>query len=482
MDLGALFDEIINKTERREAFSEIKEKNIGFSAIGDMKALRDEFVASETELDLWFALVKLSNARRDRHLRVRPVDGGLQPPEEQRCVAAPIHLLPEISDVHKPTFFVASVSESIASPEVGDVIVGVNGRPMAEYIDEFAFWTRHSTLPALYWRLADDLPQRVSQVPSTAYSERLHLTLERPSGQRYDVALPYSSNCTGVPLASGYPGFDLVMERENFNLLVNESQEIVLLQWLDFESSLIEEVPDLLEYNEEGGMLNYDMVIDVSWSSGGSKGAYAIQRLVDRPFRPTFGNVRLSDLGREVVEYYAGLEPRPDAPDIFGLNLSRSWVIDWARTDAMDAIERGDEYTAPAPFKLAHLPKNSDGVLQPAPVHFSGEVVIINAVTWGGSHLDQFVAMFVDNDLATFVGVPTGGYSNTWEDYEVLEFPGTSQAVVEFMWTVGHTLRPNGEILEGNPAQPDIYIPITRNNFQEYHQLLLNEAIATLER
>ena len=82
--LGTLFDEIIAKTEQREAFSEVKEENVGFSALDDMKALRPEFVASENNTELYYALVKLSNARRDRHLRVSPVEGGLEPPEQRR--------------------------------------------------------------------------------------------------------------------------------------------------------------------------------------------------------------------------------------------------------------------------------------------------------------------------------------------------------------------------------------------------------------
>ena len=96
--------------------------------------------------------------------------------------------------------------------------------------------------------------------------------------------------------------------------------------------------------------------------------------------------------------------------------------------------------------------------------------------------MDQFMAMFVDNDLATFVGVPTGGFSNPWEGEEALYFSGTSRPVVGFMWTIGHTLRPNGEVLDGNPPQPDIYIPITRDNYQDYRHILLKEAIAALER
>jgi hypothetical protein len=113
-------------------------------------------------------------------------------------------------------------------------------------------------------------------------------------------------------------------------------------------------------------------------------------------------------------------------------------------------------------------------------VRFSGEVAIINARTWGGSHLDQFMAMYVDNDLATFIGVPAGGFSNTWEGDEVLHFADTGRPVVAFQWSIGHTIRPNDEILEGNPAQPDEYIPLTRDNFQGYHQILFSRAIGTL--
>ena len=343
-------------------------------------------------------------------------------------------------------------------------------------MNEFTPWIRHSTLPGLYWRIARDMARR--RIPDFP----LNLALERPSGQRYDVSLPYTERCTSFPLITSYPGFIEIMRRVNFNVLLDRSRQIILLQWLDFErDDLIDDIPALMEYAEKEGILDYDMIIDVTYSSGGSRGAYAIQRLVDEPFRVTFGNVRLSDLGRELVEYYAGREPDPNALDIFGLNLSGSWLIDWARTDAMEAIERGDDYTPPVPFKLAHLPKDSDGILQAAPVHFSGQVAIINARTRGGSHLDQFVAMFVDNDLATFIGMPTGGFSNTWEGREVLNFPDTGRPVVEFQWSIGHTIRPNGEVLEGNPAQPDIYIPLTRHNFSEYHQTLQDEAIAALD-
>ena len=478
--LEALFDDIISKTERREAFSEVKESNIGYSAIEDMKKLRSEFVASRTGTDLYYALSKLSNARRDRHLRVGPVDGGLLAPDRE-CVSAPIHVLPDLSDIHNPTFFIARLTQGRTSPKVRDVIVGVNGRSMAEYMDEFTPWIRHSTLHGLYWRMAYGMPKQIPTTPPRLYSSRLDLTLEDSSGQQYDVSLPYNYGCYSLNSRHSTAGFVEVMQRENFNVWLDRSRQVVLLQWLDFEYSLIQDIVDLMEYAEREQILDYDMIIDVTWSSGGSRGAYAMQRLVDEPFRVTFGNVRLSDLGKERVEREANRQLDTSAPSIFGLNLSRSWLIDWARTDAMEAIRRGDEYTPLVPFKLAHLPKDSDGILQPAPVHFSGEVAIINARTWGGSHLDQFMAMYVDNDLATFIGMPTGGYSNTWEGDETLRLPETGRPLAQFMWSIGHTIRPNSEVLEGNPAQPDHYIPLTRDNFQGYHQMLFDTALAALD-
>ena len=73
-----------------------------------------------------------------------------------------------------------------------------------------------------------------------------------------------------------------------------------------------------------------------------------------------------------------------------------------------------------------------------------------------GSHLDQFIAIVKDNELGHYIGMPSGGYSNTWEWEETLTLAGyRSGPVVQVMYNIGHTIRPNGEVLEGNPALPD---------------------------
>lgn len=488
-----LFDSIIEMTRRREAWSPFKESGMAYDPISEMEAVRDRVVNAETEEDLYYALTLLSNARRDSHLYLTPVPGGLPGPMLPEA-HAPIQVRPDYTDMAAPGFFVSGVDRSALEASglpgadrvrIGDSIVRINGRGIPEFVETFRAWTRHSALQGLYWRLARDVPIRTPATAPWMYGETLDLELEDGAGRRYEASLPYLEPAE-VSLELGeaelYPGFSVVMERFNFNVLrPDDGRPIVLLQWLDFEYELIQDVVDLMEYAKAEQILDHMMVIDVTASSGGSRGAYAIQRLVDKPFRTTFGNVRISDAAIEMIEAWA-VEPDRDVPEIYGLNESRSWLHEWARSNAREDIDAGLEYTRATPFKLAHLPQEAqDGILQPAPVHFSGPIAIIGGPN-GGSHLDQFVSMFADNELAFTIGMPTGGYSNTWEAEEILYFPGTAQPIVQFMWNIGHTLRPNGEILEGNAVQPEVYVPLTRENFRTYHRDLLEAAIGRLGR
>ena len=50
------------------------------------------------------------------------------------------------------------------------------------------------------------------------------------------------------------------------------------------------------------------------------------------------------------------------------------------------------------------------------------------------------------------LGCNRTGAEESLKNEETLVFPGTEQPVAQFMWSIGHTIRPNGEILEGNAA------------------------------
>lgn len=74
----------------------------------------------------------------------------------------------------------------------------------------------------------------------------------------------------------------------------------------------------------------------------------------------------------------------------------------------------------------------------------------------------------------------TGGYSNTWEWTETLYVPGARQPLVRYMWSIGHTIRPNGEVLEGNPARVDQSVPKTSSNHARYRARLVELAMDKL--
>jgi hypothetical protein len=234
----------------------------------------------------------------------------------------------------------------------------------------------------------------------------------------------------------------------------------------------------LIAYADSMNILDYDLIIDLTDSRGGSRGVYAIQRLSPQTFKTTFGNIRLSDMAADCVDRrenaYAKSQEFKDGNEK-ETDDDGTWLINWLRADVVPRMKAGEDYSSNVPFKCAHAPHTSDGMISPATTHFTGKLVCFFGPE-GGSHLDQFSAIVNDNDLGHSIGMPTGGYSNTWEGTETLKFPISGKPAVEYMWSIGHTIRPNGEIVEGNPAPVDEYIPLTRENFQNYKPMLLERA------
>lgn len=501
-DRAALFDYILSKTMEREAFSPVKNQALGFDVEEAMLRYRDEFIAADTPQKLYYALARLSNARKDRHLSLAFVDGGITlsdttgadqgnyPVPGSPIPHAPIRFATDYGTPGQYFVFVSDVATDIArhttgaAPEVGDRLIAVNGRPFADYVEQIEPYHRYSSVNGLWWQIARWIPQKTFLFPPHFYREDLQLELEGPNGGRYSVALPYMSRDDIPWTGSGdaaYPGFSAVFSSSTFDLFRYDERPILLLRWHGFQDGLVNDVDRLMEYAANNELLDYAVVIDATRSRGGSLGAYAVRRLSPKPFKTTFGNLRISDVIPEFVDervrrFQRGRGPSSPRP---GEIDDGTWLTDWLLDDVMEAMRAGRPYSTNVPFKSAHAPKDSDGIIQPAEVHFRGPMVVWLS-PYGGSHLDQFASIVVDNDLGHTIGMPAGGYSNTWEWEEVLRFPASGEPVMRFMWSIGHTIRPNGEILEGNPAQVAEFIPVTRDNYESYYQLLLARTLEYL--
>lgn len=490
---AALVDTILARTARREAFSPVKNDALGYDPLADMRALMGRVVEAETESDLYYALAELSHARRDRHLDLYLVEGGLRPAEVSGLevwggepapvLQAPVRLFPDYAE-SGPAYFVGDVATE-GGPRVGDRIVSVNGEPVAAWHASRKRFMRHSTEIGLRWKLAEAMAQATAVFPPSMRSRRLALDVRSADGSESSHTLEYVDPAALTWTGSGdprYPGLTLERRTPTYDLLLpDDGADFLVLVWRGFRETMIEDVDALLELASEEGLLDHAVVVDVTRGRGGSLGPYAIQRLQPGPFKTTFGNLRVSDVIEPFVEEKRAEFAARDVNDggVPETIDDGSWLLAWLEEDVMGAFTRGDAYTNAVPFKLAHAPRESDGLLRPAEVHFRGPIGIISGPQ-GGSHLDQFVSIIVDNDLGPVVGMPPGGYSNTWEWEEILTLPGTDRPLVGFMYSIGHSIRPNGEILEGNPAAVDEWIPLTAENVESYYPLLLERVLALM--
>ncbi|MCG8512693.1 MAG: hypothetical protein MI740_01020 [Halanaerobiales bacterium] len=500
---AALFDQILEKIMARDAFVPIKLARLNVDVRKDILKYRDEMIAADTDEKLLYTILKINNARKDPHVRVYLVENGLKIEGTEKLAKpiridqmekkqAPIRFTVDYSRPGKYFLFVADYDTNIykyttnIGPEIGDKLIAVNGYSFADYFNLVEPYHRYATVNSLWWKMATFVSQKRYEYPPHIYGEELNYLLERKDGQRYIISLPYISDvdsitwkgCYKQPGDFRYPDFNLLFKTSTYDLYkYSGDQKIVLLDWHRFDQNIIKNMDYLVDYANENRLLDYAMIFDATRSRGGMLGAYAIQRISAKPFKTTFGNVRISDIVEPFIQY---MHQRRATDSINESVDGGDWLLDWLDTDVKQAIKEEKYYSNNVPFKSAHLPKDSAGILQPAPIHFSGDLVC-----WfsphGGSHLDQFSAMIADNHLAYTIGMPTGGYSNTWEWEETIYFPISKKPVVRLMYSMGHTIRPNKQLLEGNPADVSEYIPQTRDNYLNYYRILLAKTFQYLK-
>ncbi len=493
-DRQALVDYLIEKTMEREAFSPAKNKYLNLDVESSMRAEANAVVNADSEESMFYALSRLSSARKDRHLSVSGIERGLAVPDyypgsEVVPPVAPVRLDFDYSVTDGAVLFVSDVAIDAAlalGVQAGDLLLSINGVDPSQRLEDIRPYIRYSTELGYRKKFTQYVTTRTGLLPPGLYRDTLDLTLQKSDGESYEVSLEYV-NGDSIQWTSEsrdrYPGYERVAENPTFDLYVNNGDvSVIVLDWHRFSSSLMADMDWLMDYSVANDLLNHDIVFDATRGGGGSLGAYAIQRLSPKSFKTTFGNLRISDVIPEFIARNVENFERNAAPTDSGGKETiddGTWLIDWLTDDVQKAYDAGQEYSNNVPFKLAHAPKDSDGLIQPAAVHFTGNMVCLMGPN-GGSHLDQFYSIVTDNDLCPTIGMKTGGYSNTWEWHEDVVFPTTGEPVVEFMWNIGHTISPNGKIVEGDPADLDELIPLTYANYAMYDLILLNRALEIL--
>lgn len=497
-DREALFDHLVELTMQRDAFASLTEHPLhrehpaGIDVVAEMEEHKDDLIEADNAKDMWLALWKMSNIRKDRHLRVYETENGLEIPEElQDDLRAPIRFRTDYSDPDERFLFVRDLGADIEEhvdivPEPGDRLVSINGTDATEYIESYRIWHHASMEDPYWWEVAGEITRTRDRVPHSKFfdedKEILALGLQRQDGTTYEVDLPYfergSIDWQGIDERE-YPGFSSVPEFDDeYNTyrgfyVSDDDLPVVILDWARFDGDLIEAMDHLMEYADDNDLLDHHVIVDATRSGGGSNGAYALARLQSEKFRTTGHNMKVSDLSEGWIR--SRLERWEENPPDHEPGQNTVYEKEWAEKEAIPAFENDNYYTRTVPFKGVQ-PVWGDRFIEPGDRHFTGGLTV-----WlnphGGSHLDQFASQVVDNDIGHLMGMPTGGFSNSWQTSETLKFPTTGKPIVDYQWSMGHSIRPNDEILQYNPAQPHEYVPVTRDNYFDYHPMMLDRTL-----
>ena len=279
-DRNALFDHIVALTMKREAWSPTKNERYGVRYPAAFEPFRREFLRAKTEDDLYYAIVRLSNSRNDRHLEVSPVEGGLHVDETSYGVA-PLKLLPDYGQ-DTPAFFVADMAVDLAEiagasrVSVGDRVVAINGLPVSTYLDVVGAYHRGSTRNGYLWKLAQKITVRDATLPAQFFDETLELTLEPPHGPAYTVSLPYLESSKDAPVRfqevgePRYPGFERVLDFISFDFYrPTDGRKVVLFSWYGFRRDLVKSMNEVVQYGAKEGLLDHDVIWDGTRSRGG---------------------------------------------------------------------------------------------------------------------------------------------------------------------------------------------------------------------
>jgi len=474
-----LYDCLYHSILRREAFSPVKDARLGLNFAQDALPLRQEFIDADTDLELMQAIVHLSALREDTHMKI--IDKPNNYFGSSRSV--PIRFLPEFG-TNNHTFFVANFDASLKSDKdlvnysnlrKGDLLISVNDIPIAKYTEILSKHLGHSAENKFLWEAAENLHKKRKRLSLNLYTDDgfVKYTLQKSNGDQYFVSLKYGRtdrrlnlNLGANYLNLGYTKVNLLGITDNFEIYSKPNVILIELKGLseydnnktmsgrerlDFFEAQLDSIFNWAMTNDR---LNNRIILDATQAGGGMGAPLLVQRLAKRPFKTTYGNLRVSD--DEVQNYVTN-------------NLG-SRVTRWYQ----EAVVNGSAYTTNRPFKLRYNEVNDNGYMPPEN-NFTGQIIGLFS-SQSGSNLDQLSAMLHDNNiLCHSFGYPTGGFSNTWEfEDEIIDDNGKKYC--SFEWNIGHTIRPNGQILEGNPANVIEQVDLTRNNFEKYWDILVLKA------
>ena len=453
---------------------------LGTSWVEGWTRAHARFLAAQSKEDVYLALLSLKNAVHDGHADLQ-VPAGLRP--AQRQWRLPFELRWAWRDG-------ASVLEVATTPgqgvEPGLRLLRVDGRPVAELLHEYLEWHRDGSPERAQQAFARWLTAREAwRHPAPDARPVKFVFLDPARGVEVAREAAFASGPpppNGRPSDVDYAGLTPVFRGLNVEVFEDAPSRTLVVRYLSFSYQFeteelwnrvavlswpvrpLEPAPrsggsrlQALDVEHLGAYLRTRqgefsrVLVDVRDNPGGGVNLPLLRLLATKPFRTTTRGVAARPLLTRDPEFREA-----------ALSMSASpAMIAQLKKD----LDSGAAETSRFSFDCrSEACPGSEANAEPDPQHLTLPVVVLSGPACISS-CDQFVAVVADNGLGKLVGLPSAGASAPFRAPR--KFTLANGQTFSITLNVGLTWRPNGDALEGNPAQPDLVFPLGRGALRE---------------
>jgi hypothetical protein len=433
---------------------------------------RRRFLAAKSRVDLYYALLSLKNSVHDGHSRLT-LPASIPKPEG--VLRLPLYLA-AVRQAGGKTSFVVTWS-SLPGVEKGLVLERYGGKSVAQAMREYLEWLDTSSPEALEDDFAAWLTRRdLSRAPPHPGAVELVLRAEA-TGRKIRRRAVFAPEPAGPSKASredpDYAGLTQAFTGLNYCVYSDTSTRTLILRFTSYWNlekfrkeppALSYALAPITDWNDEhslaASLSNKDMdqlgrfldqagpgfdrlLVDVRLGSAYHPASRRfLELLADRPFKTTTNAMVFTPLMRRDTDFFeAAMHMTP---------LRRRELL---RKELASGAAQSSLFTfyCTSPDCLP-----SEGDCRPSRPGRHLRLFVLSSPRCG-SACDQFVSIVADNGLGTVVGLPSMGASSPFRGDRWFKLANGERFAVTL--NAGLTYRANGEVLEGNPALPKIWVP-----------------------
>ncbi len=478
---------MVNEVESSHVFPTYN-GNKSFSWKGNLKKIKSLFVNAKTSTDVYYAILAFQKNLKNNHSSLR------MPNEfykfKTKSKSLPFRLSYSGAD------YLVSISEH---PKIkkGFVLKSLDGKTISQLEEELLIWHGSSSMEHFRQEFSRLLTRPTAWKQPVPKSSSVKLKFHNPiSGKshilnldwsKYDLKSEYSEETTcgdSLTYDKDYENYKVSYVGINYCLYESVLKNTLILRFFSFNYHLRERSlkkrlgmispkhkdglslgskPSILEKNDLKYLIEQinhknvsNLLIDVRENRGGNINPELITALAKKKYKILERKFVFTNFSRSNKEYLQSALNH-------GGDKMRKLIL-------QDFTDKTKNESRMFPFYC----KTDECKIQEKFYSSSMKIKVKNIFILSGpyclSSCDQFVSILRDNDLAIMLGLPSQGSHAPFRANKKFSLANGQEFSFHVVNGVGY--RPNGEPLEGNPAEPLVKFYPHENSLEKSESII----------